>query len=343
MKLDKTRKKMRNLMVIAGIVIVIVSVWTFEFLDYINNYVVHNNYDYDPSYGIGMIVPMGLMVGTVSYIALKSVFNSLMKLVNGLEKVSNGNFDTKIEIKPKEPMAEVYEAFNKMSEELNSVQILRQDFLNNFSHEFKTPITSINGVANLLLEDKVPEDKKKEYLQIISEESKRLANLSNDTILMAKLDNQTIISDKEEYSLDEQIKKCTILLYNEFEKKNIELDIKLDEIKYNGNYEMMQHVWINLINNSIKYSKENGKVEIKLTQDKNNIYFEIRDNGIGMTEETRKRIFEKYYQGDTSHSTEGIGIGLSIVNRIVNLCNGKIEIESEMDKGSIFKIILPIK
>ena len=219
-------------MIIAGIVIVIVSVFTFEFLDYLNNYIVNKNYDYDPSYGIGMILPMGLMVGTVSYIALKKMFRSLTKLIDGIEKVSNGAYDSKIEINPKDPMVEVHEAFNKMTDELNSVQILRQDFLNNFSHEFKTPITSIHGLSKLLLEENVSDEKRNEYLRIISEESERLANLSNSTILLAKLNNQSIIPDKKEYDLDEQIRKCIILLYNECEKKNIHVDTNLKEVKY---------------------------------------------------------------------------------------------------------------
>lgn len=342
MNLENCKKKMSKYITITTILIVVASVCTFALVDFIANYVFFKNYTYNAIEAIGMIVPMLIVIGSISYIALRGAFSSLVKLINGIENVSNGNYFFKLTTNSRDPMLDVYSAFNKMTDELNSVQILRQDFLNNFSHEFKTPITSINGFANLLLEkEDLPEEKKQEYLQIIADESLRLSELSNSSLLMSKLDNQTIITDKEDYLLDEQIKKCAILLYNECEQKNINLDIDLQEVHFNGNYEIMQHLWINLLNNSIKFTPEGGEIKIKLYEKNSSIVAIIQDNGIGMDEETKNRIFEKYYQGDTSHHTKGLGIGLSICNRIITLCNGSITVQSKLNEGSQFTITLP--
>lgn len=344
MPINNTKKKLIKYVTIVVLIITIASTCSYALVDFFGNYVVRGNYSYSPIDAIGIVIPTIIIIGLVFFFAMREALKIVLKLVDGLEKVGNGDYNAKIKMENNnDPMEDVYKSFNNMCDELNSVQILKQDFLNNFSHEFKTPITSINGFANLLLNEDIEEEKKKEYLQIIADESARLAKLSNNTLLLSKLDSQISIIDKKEYKLDEQIKKCIIVLYKYIEEKNIDLEINLEEINYNGNYEIMQHLWLNLINNSIKYTSNDGKIKIDLKECKNKIIFSIEDNGIGMNEETKRRIFEKYYQGDTSHHTKGLGIGLSIVNRIVELCEGEIYVESELGKGSKFIVKLPKK
>jgi signal transduction histidine kinase len=232
--------------------------------------------------------------------------------------------------------------FNQMASDLDSIEIFRNDFTNNFSHEFKTPIVSIRGFARRLQSGNLTEEQKKEYIDIIVDESERLANMSTNVLLLTKLENQQIVSEKTSFSLDEQIRRCILLLEKDWANKNIEFNLdKLSDIQYNFNEEMLSHVWINLISNAIKFTNVDGIITISLEENENEVIFKIRDNGIGMDDQVKSRIFEKFYQGDKSHHSGGNGIGLNIASRIVTLAGGKIEVESEIDCGSEFTVILP--
>ena len=239
------------------------------------------------------------------------------------------------------PLAAAYEDFNKMAEELQGVQTLREDFINSFSHEFKTPITAVSGFAELLQEPGLTEEERSQYLQIIAEEAHRLANLANSTLLMSRLESQHSIPEKEPFSLDEQIKRCTILLSSAWEKKRIAFSADLEPVSYVGNEELMRHVWINLLNNAIKFTPEGGEVSITLQCSPEQIQVQISDTGIGMSPEMISHIFDQYYQGEPNHTEKGLGLGLSIVHRIVELCGGQIQVDSIPDQGSVFTVLLP--
>ena len=228
-----------------------------------------------------------------------------------------------------------------MTEELGSIEMFRNDFINDFSHEFKTPIVSIRGFAKQLQNDKLSPEKRKEYIDIIISESERLANMSANVLLLNKFENQQFITNQTEYELDEQIRDCVILLEKHWSKRNIEIQLDLEPTKICGNQEMLSHLWINLIENAIKYSNENGCVTIGCCETGNSILFKISDNGNGMEDNTLKHIFDKFYQGDKSHAARGNGLGLSIVKRIVELCRGEIQVESKIGQGSTFTIKLP--
>lgn len=208
-------------------------------------------------------------------------------------------------------LTEVYRNFNMMVEELNKIQYMNKDFMNNFSHEFKTPIVSINGFADLLLNKKCSREEQIKYLKIIFDESNRLSNLSNSSLLLSKLENQNIVTDKKIFQLDEQLKQCIILLHPMLEKKNIDLDIDIEETNFWGNNELLNHAWLNIISNAIKYTDDGGMIEITLVKDKN-ITISIKDSGIGMTKDQISQIFDKFYQADTSHANKGLGLGLAI-------------------------------
>ena len=185
-------------------------------------------------------------------------------------------------------------------------------------------------------------EEEREYIRIIAEESDRLAKMSTNILLLSKLENQAIVTDKTEFFLDEQIRTCLLLLEKQWSAKNIELNLDLEEVKYCFNEDMLSQIWVNLFANAIKFTPEGGTVSCSLYKAEDKITVIISDTGIGMTDHTRRHIFEKFYQGDTSHTGDGNGIGLTIVGRILVLCGGHVEVESEIGVGSTFTISLPI-
>lgn len=319
------------------IIIVISSVMAFGLITTVTNLATRNN----SIYMLAMIPVMGIVVGFATYKIMNILRSRMEKILEGIRDVAQGNLDVALDLDHAGEYKVIYQNFNKMVRELKNTRIEMQNFMNDFSHEFKTPITSIQGFAELLLETEISEKEQKQYLQIIAEESRRLAELSQNTLLLSKLDAQQIVTDKNEFSLDEQIKRCVILLLREMEKKHIILEMNLLNIKYYGNSELLYQVWMNLINNAIKFTPERGEITISIMDHDDDICVNISDSGIGMDEETMEHIFEKYYQGDASHSTKGYGLGLSIVERIVTLCGGNISVTSEQGCGSTFTVKLP--
>ena len=269
----------------------------------------------------------------------------LKQLINATKEVRDGNY--KVQIKCEEDthteMDVLVKNFNEMVRELDGVEMFRNDFINNFSHEFKTPIVSIRGFAKELQLGNLKEEQKQEYIKIILEESDRLARLSTGVLELSKLENQQIVSEKREFDLAEQIRQCILLQEPSWTAKDIEIVPELDEVKIFSNEEMLGRVWSNLISNAIKFTPEQGSIYITLKASESDVAVQVRDTGIGMSEEVQKHIFEKFYQGDTAHAVKGYGIGLALVSRVITLCQGQIHVESEPEKGSTFTVILPIK
>ncbi len=288
-----------------------------------------------------------IIIGTIaSVITSKFVLARIKSVQIGMREISRGNFSVRVEEKDRKnkpsEFGELERTFNKMASDLDGIELFRNDFINNFSHEFKTPIVSIKGFARQLQSENLTDEQRREYVEIISSESDRLAKMSTNILLLTKLENQQIVSEKTTFSLDEQVRNSIILLEPRWSEKNIELDLDLpDSVEYNFNEEMLSHVWINLITNAISFTDENGKITVKLTENENSVICSISDNGIGMSEETLNRIFEKFYQGDKSHHAGGNGIGLNIVKRIIALAGGEIGVESKLGEGSTFTVILP--
>lgn len=273
-------------------------------------------------------------------------FTRVTKISQGMREIANGNYKVRVAEKDKKEtvteLGDLERTFNQMSSELDGIEMFRSDFINNFSHEFKTPIVSIRGFARRLQDEKLTEEQRKEYIDIIVKESERLSTMAQNVLLLTKLENQNIVSEKTEFYLDEQIRGAILLLEKNWNEKELELDLDLDEIKYVFNEEMMSHVWINLISNAIKFTPHGGSLACSLKKRENCVTVTIKDSGCGMSEDVMERIFEKFYQGDSSHATAGNGIGLNIVKRIVTLANGEISVESKLGEGSTFTVILPI-
>ncbi|MEK4971595.1 HAMP domain-containing sensor histidine kinase [Niallia sp. FSL R7-0648] len=270
----------------------------------------------------------------------KKALNPIWTVIDATHKVASGDFSVQVNIKGIGELEELSHSFNKMTQELSGIETLRSDFVNNFSHEFKTPIVSLRGFAKLLKENNLTEEERQEYLDIIITESERLAALSTNVLILSKYENLEIITEKTPFRLDEQIRKTIVLMEPKWSAKDIVIDVELDEVTFHGNEDLTQQIWLNLLDNAIKFSEIGGNITIHLTKFKEEICFSIQDNGPGMDDQTKKRLFDKFYQGDTSHSQSGNGLGLALVKRIVELCNGKIYVESEKGKGSIFMVRL---
>ena len=263
---------------------------------------------------------------------------------SAMKKVSQGDFSVRVDDRACEgEIRELVQSYNHMAEELSGIEMFRTDFINNFSHEFKTPIVSIRGFAKQLEREDLTDEQRREYTRIIVTESERLANMSANVLLLTKLENQQIVTDKARYRLDEQIRNCILLMEKQWEEKEIELHLDLDPLEYDGNEEMMNHIWVNLINNAIKFSPRGGALEVSCMQVQSFIVVQVTDHGEGMDADTQARVFEKFFQGDTAHATEGNGLGLSLVKRIVDLCAGKIAVDSAPGEGTTFSVYLPLE
>jgi len=293
-----------------------------------------------------LAMPMLLMVFILTLAAGmgRSKLRPMNDLVHAMHAVSQGDFSVRVDAEnvPGD-MGELASSFNDMATELGSLELFRKDFINNFSHEFKTPIVSIRGFAKQLERNDLTDEQRREYLDIIVSESDRLANMASNVLLLSKLENQTIVTDKASYALDEQLRRAILLLEKQWTEKSLEPDVELEEITFFGNEEMMNHVWVNLLGNAIKFSPEGAPLTVRLRRQGGEAVCEIRDAGPGMDEATRQRVFEKFYQGDTAHATEGNGLGLSLVKRIVDLCQGSVTVTSAPGHGSTFTVRLPLE
>ncbi|MCD7949425.1 MAG: HAMP domain-containing histidine kinase [Erysipelotrichaceae bacterium] len=285
-----------------------------------------------------------IMMGFIfSYIIKRIVFIPIIKISQATQEVSHGNFDIRVEenIMVKE-IHDMAQNFNTMTSQLAGMEILRNDFISNVSHEFKTPLAAIEGYTTLLQTKDLSEERKQFYTSKIIYNTKRLSELTGNILQLTRLENQNIDITKNVFSLDEQIRQVILLYEEQWINKNIDLHIHLDEINYNGNEELLSQVWQNLIGNALKFTDNDGMIWINMRQELDSIKIEIADDGIGMNEETMNRIFEKFYQGDTSHSRNGNGLGLALVKKILDLHQGSIEVSSKINEGSTFIIKLPI-
>lgn len=290
-----------------------------------------------------MVIPAISLVLTV--LLVLSYYSTSKKselLVESLNRVANGDYSVSIEVKSADTFAEVYENFNKMTRELNSVKTLREDFIRELSHEIKTPLSSINGFANLLLDGDLSEEENKKILKIIADEALRLKKFADGILLMSKLENQQFTGERQSFRLDLQITDCIILLEQEWESKNIEIISELDNTKIVGDNTLIAQIWLNLLGNAIKFAPAGGKVEVKLRRENGFAVAEIKDNGAGISPEDLPHIFDKYYRAEEAKIEDGNGLGLAICKRICDLSGGKISVDSKKGEGCTFKVALPL-
>jgi len=289
------------------------------------------------------IFTISILFGTIAAaFAGKRMVKFIYALRDATKKISAGNFEIRLE--ENSYISEVNSLlrdFNKMAKDLGSIQTLKDDFVTSVSHEIKTPIAAIDGCVELLKEQTLTEDERREYINIIGIGVKRLSALTANILRLSKLDNQEILPDQIEFSLDEQLRQAILLLEHHWSAKDINLNIYFNPVRILGNKELLMQVWINLIDNAIKFSKTGGDINLEIAQVNNRIYVKVIDFGIGMSGETMKHAFQKFYQGNESRTQKGNGLGLALVKRIVVLSGGNVFAESRLGKGSVFTVELP--
>ena len=271
----------------------------------------------------------------------KMFFEPITKLSDAMHEVSEGNFDIKLETNSRfREIKDIYSNFNLMTKELGATEILQTDFVSNVSHEFKTPISAIEGYATLLQCNPDCNEEEAIYTEKILFNTKRLSTLVGNILLLSKIDKKAIPSSIKKYRLDEQLRQSVLSFEREWEEKDIELDIDLEEIEYDGNENLMFHVWNNLIGNAIKFNPRGGLLKIRLNRKDDRIICTVEDSGPGIDLDSIEHIFDKFYQSDSSHREEGNGLGLALVKNILALSGGKVFAENRPEGGAKFTVLL---
>lgn len=272
-----------------------------------------------------------------------TVERPIKHIVNASEKIMQGDFS--VRIKPMNHFGtdgkfnEIIECFNKMAEELSGVETLRTDFIANVSHEMKTPLAVMQNFGTLLQAPELSDERRIEYAKGVTDSSRRLAEMMTNILKLNRLENQQIYPQVTEFDLGEQLCECLLQFENVWEKSNIEIDTDIAEnIKVQADAELLSLVWNNLFSNAFKFTEEGGKVSVILTATEHHAVVKVKDTGCGMSPEIGAHIFEKFYQGDTSHSSQGNGLGLALVKRVVDIMQGEIGVESIVDTGTTFTV-----
>lgn len=292
------------------------------------------------------IVAVGLTLFTRQ--KMKNTYEEpLHNMAEATKKVSEGDFSVYVPTVHTADKLDYLDVmildFNKMVEELGSIETLKTDFVSNVSHEMKTPIAIIKNYAELLQAEQIDEVQRKEYAKAIEYAAARLSALISNILKLNKLENQKIMSEVESYDVCRQLCECILQFEDAWEKKEIEIEIEMeDAATVRADANLMELVWNNLLSNAIKFTEPGGSVTVSQISDDNGIRVVVSDTGCGMSRESMEHIFDKFYQGDTSHSKEGNGLGLALVKRVLELMDGDIQVVSEEGKGSTFTVTLPV-
>lgn len=273
----------------------------------------------------------------------RNILRPIENLSDASKKVAEGDFSVKLPVeKSSEEMFTTCLNFNAMVEALSASETLKNDFIANVSHEFKTPISAIEGYAALLQDENLSEDERRVYTEKILFNTRRLSDLTSNILLLSKLENQKVLPDGKNFRLDEQLREAILILEPKWSAKNINFHLDdIPEITFFGNEPLLLQVWTNIIGNAVKFVNEDGHITVSAEETLNFVTVKIADDGIGMSEETKYRIFDKFWQGDTSRRSQGNGLGLTLCMAIVSRCGGTISVDSELRKGSVFTVKLP--
>ena len=263
-------------------------------------------------------------------------------IAEAAKKIVQGDFSVRVDTAGPfvdDNFTEIINCFNKMAEELSGVEMLRTDFISNVSHELKTPLAVMQNYASLLQTPGLPEEKRMEYAGAIADGSRRLSDMMTNILKLNRLENQQIYPQSESFNLGEQLAECLLSYENVWEKKEIELETDIEEdVLIHGDKELLSLVWGNLFSNAFKFTQEGGTVQVALFTADQYAVVKVRDTGCGISPETGPHIFEKFYQGDTSHATQGNGLGLALVKRVVDILQAEIGVESAVGKGTTFTV-----
>ncbi len=291
---------------------------------------------------ISLLLVSGITVALMSYFIGRRVLTPMVKLSRASKEVAHGNFDVTVSDSSKmEEVQSTFRNFNAMVRELRSISTLSSDFIANVSHEFKTPLSVIEGYAMLLQDDRLTPQEREEYLNKILVNTRRLNTLVDNILMLSKMETKPLPEQHTRFRLDEQLRQVVAQLEPQWSQKGLSFRVRLDEVELVGWERMLPYVWSNLLSNAIKFSPQGSVIGLTLLEQRECAVVTVSDRGCGMEPDVQERIFEKFYQGDTSHRSEGNGLGLALARQIVELSQGVIEVESQPGKGSTFRVILP--
>lgn len=293
-----------------------------------------------------LILGCVFLTGSIVFLVIADIIvKPLTRLTNAIKELSNGNYNVRVDNVGQDEISKLNQGFNQMARQLAKQDETRQKFISDVSHEFQTPLTSIQGFANILKEEDLPKEQRVKYANIILYNSKRLSSLAKNMLQLTLLDREEIELELTNYSLVEQMNRVISTQENQAMEKNIEIVFEMPkkEIFIEGDEQRLEQVWSNIISNAIKYTNEGGLITITMKKNSKDIEVSIEDTGIGMSKEVVSHIFERFYREDKARNVEGNGLGLAIVKSIVDLHHGKIDILSQVDVGTNFIVRLPIE
>lgn len=329
------------IMSISGIVMFTMTSYLFEWLQW-----------YPHEFGVVIINLLGanilffIAISIVGYFMRGNEREKYDDIRNTLRKMASGDFTARITGNfgedNRHPMANIIEDINYAAEELSEVEKMRQEFISNVSHEIQSPLTSIKGFAKVLRETEMTDEQREHYLSIIEIESERLSKISSNLLKLTSLESEQHPIEMNMYRLDKQLINVILACEPQWMRKDIEMDVKLEEVEIEADKDLMSQVFMNIIGNSIKFTDVKGTISVRMKREKEKVIVEIEDTGIGLTEEERERVFERFYKADSSRTVSkgGSGLGLSIVKKIIDIHRGTIDIESEKDVGTKITIRL---
>ncbi len=291
----------------------------------------------------GNVLLITFLFGTADYIRRKiTVERPVKQITEAAEKIMQGDFSVRvppIHGAGTDGFNQIGSAINKMAEELSGTETLRTDFIANVSHELKTPLAVMGNYATMLQRPGITEEEKNDYAKAISEAARKLAQLITNILKLNKLENQQIFPQPKEFDLGEQLCECLLVFEDAWESKNLEIETDIqDDVRIQSDPELLSLVWNNLISNAVKFTPDGGTIGLSLKTQSDSVIVQVRDTGCGMKPETGMHIFEKFYQGDTSHATQGNGLGLALVKRVVDILSGEIGVQSVYGQGSTFTV-----
>lgn len=292
---------------------------------------------------IGNIIFLTFLICLADGIRRKLLIEKpVTEILKAVEQISQGNFKYRAPIlhsgKWRNEFDLILEGINQMAEELGNVETLQSDFISNVSHELKTPLAVIQNYASMLSSGRLEEDQRKEYVSTIADTARRLSGLVTNILRLNRLENQEIYPKTKKYPLGEQLRCCLLAFEEKWEEKELEVEADIEDLDLLGDEELLEIVWNNLISNAIKFTGKGGTVRVSLHPSGDFAVVQVADTGCGMDETTGQHIFDKFYQGDTSHAQEGNGLGLAMVRRVVDIVQGDISVESRLGKGTVFTV-----
>lgn len=284
-----------------------------------------------------------ILCGVLGWLISALFFAPITRLSHAMRQVGGGDFSVRLQSNSRiREVRDTYDNFNLMTQELGATEIVQTDFVSNVSHEFKTPINAIEGYATLLQSGPQTADQAM-YVEKILLNTRRLNELVSNILLLSRVDHQAINTNRCRYRLDEQIRQAIVLLEPKWVAKELELDVELDSIEYVGNESLLLHVWVNLIDNAIKFDPSGGLLRLRLLRRDNKAVFSVEDSGSGIAPEAQAHIFDKFYQADSSRMAEGNGLGLALVKRVLDVCGGSVCVENLPEAGCRFTVTLPLE